>query len=172
MRDAELVKDFDAGLHQWQVGLGAEDDADDWAQTKRPPEEPADGLPSECTTWRPDLSTSNLIGLLCNIRAEKSPRESYLPGPGQRLLTRFGHGGAKRGRRHDAAAIGHEPLTRLELGAGVKDQRPARDLREAFDRKSLRHGCIIGIVPRGNDDRNGCLGAPAQVGKVREPTLR
>src|ERR1700704_6746051 len=120
MRDAELVKDFDAGLHQWQVGLGAEDDADDWAQTKRPPEEPADGLPSECTTWRPDLSTSNLIGLLCNIRAEKSPRESYLPGPGQRLFTRLGDSVAKCGGGYDSASIGHQPLTRYELRSRVK----------------------------------------------------
>src|SRR5439155_1081736 len=29
----QLVKDFDARLHERQVGFGAEDDADDWTQT-------------------------------------------------------------------------------------------------------------------------------------------
>ena len=45
--------------------------------------------PSICTTWRPNLSMSPLNGLLCNIRSEEGSRESYLPGPGQRLFTGF-----------------------------------------------------------------------------------
>src|SRR6202011_4959352 len=115
--EAELVKDFDARFHERQVGLGAEDDADDWAQLIGLLRSPlracrrifgphaahlrcrllrcslthqrmralrCSAPPSICTTWGPNLSTSTLIGLRCNIRAEKSPRESYLSGPGQR----------------------------------------------------------------------------------------
>jgi hypothetical protein len=30
MLDPKLFEDFDARLHQWKIGLGAENDADRW----------------------------------------------------------------------------------------------------------------------------------------------
>jgi hypothetical protein len=30
VRHSKFVENFDAGLHKRQIGLGAEDDADDW----------------------------------------------------------------------------------------------------------------------------------------------
>jgi hypothetical protein len=30
MRHSKFIENFDAGLHERQIGLGAEDDADDW----------------------------------------------------------------------------------------------------------------------------------------------
>src|SRR5258708_19896478 len=55
----------------------------------------------------PNLSTSPLIGLLGDIRAEKSPLESYLPGPGERLFASLRHTLANRDRGHHPPPIAH-----------------------------------------------------------------
>src|SRR5260370_7590912 len=58
----------------------------------------------------PNLSTSPLIGLLGDIRAEKSPLESYLPGPGARLFATFRHTFPKRPRhQHPPPPVHHPP---------------------------------------------------------------
>ncbi len=108
---------------------------------------------------------SSLNSLLSNISTEEGPRESYLPSPGQRLVTGVGDGFTEGGARYDPPAIGDEALARLELGAGVKDQRAARNLGQTPDLQAERHGCVIGVVGGGDNHGDRRLGIPAELGK-------
>src|ERR1700693_955136 len=90
--------------------------------------------------------------LRSNIRSEEGPGESYLPGPGQRLVTRFRDRVAQGDGGHDAPSVRHEPLAWLELGSGVEDQGSPRYLGQASDLNAKLHRRVIRVVPGRDDD--------------------
>src|SRR5205823_819260 len=93
VRQTQVLEHFDAGLHERQVRLRAEDDADDWLQLNR---------------------------LLSNVRPEESSFESYLPSTGQRGLAGLRDAVTQPDRGYDPAAVGHQPGPRLESRARVE----------------------------------------------------
>src|SRR5258708_10234956 len=83
----------------------------------------------------PNLSTSPLIGLPCYVAPEKSPIESYLPRPGQRLSPGLGHRVTERDRGHHAAAVRDQPAGAIKPCAGMKDEHPRRHLSQSANLK-------------------------------------
>src|SRR5258708_5496801 len=120
----------------------------------------------------PNLSTSPLIGLLGDIRAEKSPLESYLPGPGERLFASLRHSLAKRDRGQHAAAIGHQSPSGLKSRSGMKDHRTRWHVSQAADLEARLYGGFIGVVRGRDDNANTGLAAPAQVRELRQGAFR
>src|SRR5258708_39626963 len=69
----------------------------------------------------PNLSTSPLNGLPCDVGSEESPLESYLPSPGQRLAARLSDRAAQRHRGHHAATVRDQPADWFNPPADVED---------------------------------------------------